>query len=328
MVDAVDEHAAEGHPRRLELAPEEDRLVDGLALRGRHQEEDRLGVGQQGVDLLGALLESVDEPAERAEEHREILQEVHSRDALEHGEHDARPATDDAGGEAGRAQEDLERPALEELGEAVGGVEEVQRVARGRRVEHEQIEVVIAIEVVELAHRRVLLGAGDGVRQLLVDPVGEDVVARALVGREALDDLVERALGVEHHRPELALHLDPRRLEHGRVDEPGLVAQLLEPEGVGQPLGRVDGHHRDLAPFGRHPHGDRRRDRRLAHASGPAADAHALVGQQLADVHRLSSSSTCERESNSSGPSSGSNRKGSRAGSRPVASSSRASCSR
>ena len=30
-----------------------------------------------------------------------------------------------------------------------------------------------------------------------------------LVGREALDELVERALGVEHHRPQLALHLEP-----------------------------------------------------------------------------------------------------------------------
>ena len=40
--------------------------------------------------------------------------------------------------------------------------------------------------------------------------------ARSLVGREALDDLVERALGVEHHRPQLALRLDALRREQRR----------------------------------------------------------------------------------------------------------------
>ena len=67
-------------------------------------------------------------------------------------------------------------------------------------------------------------------------------------GARRLDELVEGALGVEHHRPQLALHLDPRGREQVGVDERGLVAELLQPERVGQPLGRVDRHHRDLAP--------------------------------------------------------------------------------
>jgi len=41
VVHAVDDHASEGHACRLQLAPEEDRLVDRLALRGGDQEERR-----------------------------------------------------------------------------------------------------------------------------------------------------------------------------------------------------------------------------------------------------------------------------------------------
>ena len=41
--------------------------------------------------------------------------------------------------------------------------------------------------------------------QLLVDAVRENRVAGALVGGVLLDQLVEGALGVEHHRPELAV---------------------------------------------------------------------------------------------------------------------------
>ena len=82
------------------------------------------------------------------------------------------------------------------------------------------VEAPGAVELVELGHRGELLRAGDRARELLVDAVGEDLVARALVGREALDELVEGALGVEHHRPQLAAR--PRcRGRRGARGRPG-----------------------------------------------------------------------------------------------------------
>ena len=84
------------------------------------------------------------------------------------------------------------------------------------------------------------------------------------VGREPLDQLVERALGVEHQRPQLALDLHAVLAEALGVDEPRLVAQLLEPERVGEPLRRVDRHDRDLQPALGHPHRDGSRGRGLA----------------------------------------------------------------
>jgi hypothetical protein len=44
------------------------------------------------------------------------------------------------------------------------------------------------------------------------------------------DEVVEGRLRVEHHRPELALHLDPLALEERGVHPARFVAELLQPE--------------------------------------------------------------------------------------------------
>ena len=240
-------------------------------------------VGEQLVHPLGALAEAVDHAAQRAEEHREVREHVHARRAAQHREDNARAAPDDAHAEVGGPEEHLERAALEEVGQAVGRVEEVQRVARGRRVEHEQVEAALLVELVELGDRRELLRARHGVGELLVDAVGEHLVARALVRGQALDQLVERALGVEHHRPELAPELEAVLGEDLLLDAAGPVVERLEAERVGEPLRGVDRHHRDALAAGGHAHRDRRRGGRLADPAGAAADADALVGEQLVE---------------------------------------------
>ena len=75
-VDAVDDQPAEGHPRLAQLAAEEDRLGDGLALGGGDDEKRRRGVGEQRLDAGGALLEAVHQAAQRAEEDRDVVHEV------------------------------------------------------------------------------------------------------------------------------------------------------------------------------------------------------------------------------------------------------------
>ena len=89
----------------------------------------------------GALGEAVDHPAERAEERRQVAQQVDAGDPLQDAEDDARCRGRGSGRDAGGAQEHPDRAALEEAGQAAGGVEEVERVARGRRVEDEHVEV-------------------------------------------------------------------------------------------------------------------------------------------------------------------------------------------
>ena len=70
-------------------------------------------------------------------------------------------------------------------------------------------------------------------------------------------------------------------------DPARLVLQLLEPERVGEPPGRIDRHDRDLGAARGHPERDRRRGRRLADPARAGADADALTLQQLGDAHVL-----------------------------------------
>ena len=163
-------------------------------------------------------------------------------------------------------------------GQPARRVEEVERVARRRRVEHEQVEVALLVELVELRDRGELLRARDRAGELLVDPVGEDLVARARRpargARSAASNVRLESSIIAHSSP----RLDPVRERSS--DEPRLVAELLEPERVGQPPRRVDGHHGDRAPSRGQPQRERRRGRRLADAAGAGADGDPLAVEQ------------------------------------------------
>ncbi len=279
-VDAVDDEAAEWHARVGQLAVEMDRLLGGVVPRRGHDQERRGGVLEQRADAVRALHEAVDHPAQRAEEHRQVLQQVDAGDALEQREHHPRAAAEDLAAQARRAQEHADRAPAEEALQPLRRVEEVERVARRRRVEHQQVVVALLVELVQLGDRGELLRAGHRAGELLVDPVGEHLVAGPLVGGEVLDQRVEGALGVEHHRPHLALDLDAVGGEAGRVDEARLVAQLLEPEGGRQTARRVDRDDGDAEPALGHPHGQRRRRGGLADAPGAGADDDPLSFEQ------------------------------------------------
>ena len=80
------------------------------------------------------------------------------------------------------AVKNCERARVDERGELLGRVDEVERVAGGRRVEHEQVVAALLVQLVELLHRHVLLRAGHRVRELLVDAVREHGVARRASG--------------------------------------------------------------------------------------------------------------------------------------------------
>ena len=112
-----------GMPRVAQLAAEEDRLLDRLALGRGDDEERRRRVGEQRLDALGALPEAVDEPAERAEEHAEVVEQVDAGQPLRTEKTTLVAAADDLRGQPRRGEEDPQRAPLEEA--ASGG--------RGRR---------------------------------------------------------------------------------------------------------------------------------------------------------------------------------------------------
>ena len=163
------------------------------------------------------------------------------------------------------------RPATEEVGHARGRLEEVDRVPRGRRVDHDEVVLAARVDLVEPLHRDVVVALHEAARDVVVHPVVEDAVGGGLVGCVAQHQLVPRTLGVEHRRPQLAARLDAELGVRVERHPAGDVAERLEAERVGEALRRVDGEHEHLAAEARGG-GERGcgRGRRLADATGTA----------------------------------------------------------
>ena len=175
-------------------------------------------------------------------------------------------------------------------------VEEVERVAGGRRVEHEQVVAALVVELVQLLHRHVLLRAGHGVRQLLVDAVGEHRVARALVGGVRARSARRRCAWRRASSP-TARRFEPARRTLGRRAprcraRPGRASC--------EPPGRVDREHRHLQPARGHAQRDRGGGGGLAHAArARRRRTISLALEPVADAHSLRSSSRASRSSSS-----------------------------
>ena len=268
VVDAVDDHAGEREPVAREPLAEPDRLVDRLA-GGRGDEHERRRVGaQQLLDLGGALAEVDRHVAEKLEEHRQVGDQVDPGDLAEATQQRHRAPAERAEARvrsgfrnafnARPSRNELSRPGASRNSSALrdGGVSRTSRSNSSA-----------CIELVELGDRGQLLRPRDRGRQLAIDAVGLDLLGPVRVWRDPFDQLVERPLGVEHHRPQLALDIHRAGGQAIGIDPARLVLELLEPERVGQPVGGVDRHDRDLRAARRHPERDRGRRRRLADAA-------------------------------------------------------------
>src|SRR6202011_2165987 len=99
--------------------------------------------------------------------------------------------------DSGGAGQRLQGPALEEGAQPLRCLEEIERVARWRGIEDQEVEVVLLVELVELGHRAALLRTRNRGRELPVDAVGLDLLGSCWVGGDAVDQLVKRSLRVE-----------------------------------------------------------------------------------------------------------------------------------
>jgi methylmalonyl-CoA mutase cobalamin-binding subunit len=98
---------------------------------------------------------------------------------------------------------------VEEPGEHARRLEEVERVAARRRVDHHEVEPFVVVELVERLGRHVLLGAAQRPGDVAVEAVLEDPLSLIVVAGVGAHHLIEHRGRVEHHRPQLsALGLD------------------------------------------------------------------------------------------------------------------------
>ncbi len=207
--------------------------------------------------------------------------------------------------------------ASRKLHQPVGGLEEVERVAGGRGVEHDQVPPLVGAELQQLLHRHVLVAAGEGGGDVPVEPVAEDPLAGRGVGRVAGDQGVEGALHVEHHGPQ-------RSATRGwgsealDLDRAGLPRELVEAEARGEAPRGVDRADEHAAPGPGRAQGERRRRRRLADAARAAGHQDPLRGEgplerrggREARGHQAASSFRASSRTSSS-PSASRKRKGS-----------------
>ena len=71
-----------------------------------------------------------------------------------------------------------QQAAGEEVGHALGGVEEVEGVAGGRGVHHDQVVVALGVDLVEALHGDVVVALDEAARDVAVQRVGQDLLAR------------------------------------------------------------------------------------------------------------------------------------------------------
>ena len=132
-----------------------------------------------------------------------------------------------------RQHQEAEQAVVEEAGEHAGRLEEVERVAARRRVDHDEVEALVVVQQVQRLGRHVLLGAGQGAGDVAVEGVGEDPLGLLGVGGVAPHEAVERRRRVEHHRPQLARAGRLRRARSPAARRPGRRGDRARRRGGG-----------------------------------------------------------------------------------------------
>ncbi len=291
-VHAVHDEAAERQLGLVEAIAEVDRLVDRHRLRARDEDEGRVAAAEHLVHLLRALAEAAEDLVELDEEARHLVEEVGADEARQPAEHERGAHADGLEREATGVEVGLGQPPdrrrVDGRGEALRGVEEVERVRGRRRVEDDEVVATLRLDLVELRHRRVLVRPRERRADLPVEGVGEDAIAdRGLLG-VPLDELVERALLIEHHGEERAAlpERQPGRREPLARHLDGIVPEPVDAERVRQALGRIDRQHQHPPPGARGAEAEGRRGGGLPHAARAHADDDAAVAQEGSERRR------------------------------------------
>src|SRR5262249_45432932 len=233
--DTLERHAQLGHLGREVLG-----IAQALLLRPAHQDEGGLPAAQYLVRPVDPTLKVLEELAHAREEIRYLGERGDARRLLETAEE--KPGRPVHGPQRGpsrrevRAQEPADDLPVEKIADAAWCLQEVEGVARGWRVDDDQVVAPALHQHAELLDRHVLVRAGEALREMLIERVGEDPGTR-LGGGVPLDQRIPGALLVEHEGDEAAARYGPFCCHAVEGDLPLARTQRLPPERVGQPAG-------------------------------------------------------------------------------------------
>jgi hypothetical protein len=143
----------------------------------------------------------------------------------------------------------------------------------------------------------------DGPRDLAIDAVGEDAVACGLIDGQPADQIIEGALRVQHHRPDLTAQRHAAWGEVLRAEELWLAGKRVERQGTGETPRRIDRDQRHASTFCCEAKCDCRSACGLADTASPDADADPALAENRIEAHTAASSSVA-RAASSNRPSS------------------------
>ena len=136
-----------------------------------------LGCREQRLDRERAVAEAGFHPFERAEERDDVVDRLRADDTRDRAQERLHRDARDPQVRARRHHQHAEDAVVEEAEQAPGRVEEVERVAGRRRVDDDEVEVAVVVELVQLLHRHVLLRAAERAGDVAVEAVVEDALA-------------------------------------------------------------------------------------------------------------------------------------------------------
>ena len=279
---AVEDHGAQRHRELRHLAAEVLRLGQHLLLGRRHEHEGRLLRAQQLVDRRAR---AASKPSNSP------LIDVKNSEISTSAETPVASSRRRSRMPAVRFTKRIVAQPAEKYGLTnqritcrsrksampLRRLEEVERMAGRRRVDDDQVVAAAGVQLGELLDRHVLLRAGEALRQVLIEAVGEDALAHLRGRRVALDQLVPGALLVEHHGARAC-----RRRRASTVHAPRLPSARTPSASASRRAGSM------VITIVRRPccgavHRQRRGGRRLAHPAAAGADDHAVARHDLGE---------------------------------------------
>ncbi|EAU61811.1 hypothetical protein STIAU_1812 [Stigmatella aurantiaca DW4/3-1] len=267
---------------------EEAHLFQRRRLGRGDEQEGGFRRGQPLAQPVRAQADASEQPTRGADEGAQVRREGLAEQGAQHVADEPRgPPPQAAPGGLLRAEE-RHHAIIQEARQAPGGVEEVQRVPARGRVQHDELVLALVDVLIERLGCRVLLDAGHQLREEAVEAVLQDDAHRLGRGGQPPHHALEDDAGIQHPHVQLAFARGGAPVEDVGGHGGGLRAALGQAHGLREPPRRINGEHQHLAPRPRRGHAQRRRRRRLSHASRAAQHEHALVPQHCPQAHGAS----------------------------------------
>jgi hypothetical protein len=240
-LNAIDNQPTERHVFFAKPLDEIGSFAQRIRFGCRDNEESRAPILKEREGLVGPLAKTTEGCVDCRDEGAHIREYLCAEDLAQNASEDSKACgsqpTKPATSSARRGGEDADEPAIKERSQACRRIKEIERTARWRGIDHDQVpgRILLCAELAEFLHGHVFLSSSKRRRQRLVKRIGQDLLCPIRIGVR-FDYLIEGALHVEHHRVQGTWAGDAWNRSWG-------VIEFGQTHSLGKPASWVDGQH-------------------------------------------------------------------------------------